>query len=165
MFARVASSTPGVGYLAVYVTLRDLPADPADLAVVVGWRTPVQGKEREIPPFYVLAVTGLLASEVTRQDYDETVVSENRNALQTALDQDPDDRALFSPGVTYRVAATWRAAWLKQDARPPAAMINHGQATPTNCASARATTAAAAKASGTIGASIPYRCLPLSEMT
>ena len=120
MAARVVSSTPGVGYLAVYVTLRDLPADLADLAVVVGWRTPVQGKEREIPPFYVLAVTGLLASEVTRQDYDETVVSENRNALQTALDQDPDDRALFSPGVTYRVAATWRAAWLKQDARPAA---------------------------------------------
>jgi len=126
MAGRVVASARGIGYLGVYVPLRDLPGDPGDpgdlegLTVVVGWRTPAQGKDREVPPFYVVAVTGLLASEVTRADYDETVVSDNRTALQTALDQDPDDRALLSPGVTYRVAATWRAAWLKQDARPAA---------------------------------------------
>ncbi|MBK8733743.1 MAG: hypothetical protein IPL93_13055 [Actinomycetales bacterium] len=118
MAARVAASSTSVGHLAVYVTLRDLRDDLG--AVVVGYRTPPQGKDDDFAPFYVVAVTGLLASEVTRQDYDETIVSDNKDALQTALVQDPDDRALLSPGVTYRVAATWRAAWVKQDARPAA---------------------------------------------
>ncbi|MFZ1285639.1 MAG: DUF6603 domain-containing protein [Candidatus Phosphoribacter sp.] len=116
--ARIAASISGMNrpYAAVWVPLR-ARGDQIG-SVVVGWSANAVGKEHQ--PFFVVAATGLLAGEAWRESYDTTSIDEDRNALQTALTQDPDDHALLSPGTTYRVSVRWRAASVKQDTQPVA---------------------------------------------
>ncbi len=108
--------------VAVWVDLAKLPTETA--SVVLGWiDLGGQGKDVDYPPFYVVAVTATLASEATRSSYDQTTVTDNTNALQSTLTQDPDDRALLAPGTSYTVSVRWRAGSLKQDSRPAAATM------------------------------------------
>lgn len=100
----------------VWVRLRDLPDDVR--SVVVGWDAGARGVD--LPAFYVVAVEGLLAGEVARESWDTTTTAQNVSVLQSALTQDPDDRALLAPGQTCTVSVQWRAAWKKQDDRPGA---------------------------------------------
>ena len=115
MGLRVASGADPA-LTAVWVRLRDLPGDVR--SVVVGWDAGARAVDS--PAFYVVAVEGLLAAEVVRQSWDTTTTTQNVSALQTALTQDPDDRALLGPGQAYTVSVQWRAAWKKQDAQPGA---------------------------------------------
>ena len=119
--ARIAAliSSGGRGYAVVWVPLRKLDKEIG--TVVIGWRDDGQGAfGKGLLPFYIVAVTGVLASEAWRESWDTTTIEEDRDALQSALTQDPDDRALLSPGTTYTVSVTWRAASVKQDTQPPA---------------------------------------------
>jgi hypothetical protein len=104
-------------YAVVWVPLRKLDAEIG--SVVIGWRENAQGG-KDLPPFYVVAMTALLGSEAWRESWDTTTIIEDRDALQSSLTQDPDDHALLSPGTTYTVAVTWRAASVKQDSQPVA---------------------------------------------
>jgi hypothetical protein len=123
--ARIALRIKGEGRPAqvfVYVRLRDLPESLG--AVTIGWTSAAAGAPAasvEQSAFHVIAVVGLLMAETSRESYDTTTVSDNKNALQTALTQDPDDRALLAPGQTYTVSVTWRAGSKKQENRPNAA--------------------------------------------
>ncbi|HOF64064.1 MAG TPA: hypothetical protein PLL54_07150, partial [Dermatophilaceae bacterium] len=117
MAARVAANATAVNHVAVYVQLRDVAE--ATASVVVGW-LPQQGGQSELPPFYVVAITGLLASEVVRHTSDSDTVAANKLSLQLALAKKHDDYALLTPGTTYQVTATWRAASVKQDSQPAA---------------------------------------------
>ena len=109
--------TDDKSYAVVWVPLRKLDAEIG--SVVIGWRENAQGG-KDLPPFYVVAMTALLGSEAWRESWDTTTFTEDRDALQSSLTQDPDDHALLSPGTTYTVAVTWRAASVKQDGQPAA---------------------------------------------
>ncbi|WP_076262541.1 hypothetical protein [Intrasporangium flavum] len=114
LYAARLRATSGAGLMFVLVDLEKLPDETA--SVVIGWRPEVAAKLDE--PFYVVAATGLVGSEAWREDWDSTTSAADQEALQTALTQDPDDRALLEPGQTWTVAVTWTAAWIKQDAQP-----------------------------------------------
>ena len=118
---RLASRT---GLMFVLVDLDTLPDETA--SVVIGWRSEVAAKLDE--PFWVVAATGLVGAEAWRQDWDTTTTTADQDALQTALTQDPDDRALLEPGQTWTVAVTWTAAWIKQDDRPAPTEVGTVQA-------------------------------------
>jgi large repetitive protein len=102
------------GLMFVLVDLAKLP-DGTD-SIVIGWEPAIAAKLDE--PFYVVAATALVASEAWREDWDTTQTTADQDALETALTQDPDDRALLQPGQTWTVSVTWQAQWRKQDARP-----------------------------------------------
>lgn len=85
------------------ITFTELPSGTE--RVVVGWER--QEQDWSLQPFHVVAVAGLLAAELRRHDWDTTIVTTDREALETALTQDPDDHALLVPGTTYRLAVTW----------------------------------------------------------
>ncbi len=73
------------------------------------------------PPFYVVGAQAVLASEQVRFSWDDASKTADRTALSTALTQEPDDHALFTPGTTYTVQVTWSAEWRDQtDAPAPA---------------------------------------------
>lgn len=112
-----AASSRGLSFALVELT--DLP-DSAT-SVVLGWRD--DDDVRDTGSFYVVAATALVGSEAWRESWDTSTVEEDQEALQTALTQDPDDRALLSPGQTYTVAVAWIAAWIKQEARPGPAEV------------------------------------------
>ena len=115
-------------YAVVWVSLRKLDAEIG--SVVIGWRDGAFGGKEELP-FYVVAVTAVLGSEAWRESWDTTTITEDRDALQSSLTQDPDDHALLSPGTTYTVAVTWRAASVKQDSQPTATTTPDWQANET----------------------------------
>lgn len=110
--ARVAAREDGL----VLVLVRgDVPRDT--LTVEIGWdRRRTQG---DAPAFHVLALEGLLASEVDRYAWDDSTASTRRGALQAALTQGPDQHALLTPGTPYTLRVRWRAAHLAQDELPP----------------------------------------------
>ena len=114
--ARVVATTHE-GLYPVLVTLRDLPAEVS--RVVIGWDR-VQGRDEAFGAFYVVAAEGLLASEAHRYDWDTTTLDSDRLALSNALTQAADDVALLTPGQTYTIDVTWKAASADQDAQPPA---------------------------------------------
>jgi len=115
--ARVAA-TAGVPLMLALLEMRDLPEGTSE--VVIGWDRKDLHKNVD-EPFYVVALSALIASEATRASWDETVVTSDQQALSNALTQDPDDHALLVPGTTYTVEVTWRAAALEQEAQPSAA--------------------------------------------
>jgi large repetitive protein len=85
--------------------------------IVIGWDRAVF-KNNPTPPFWVIAMSGLVSSEVARASWDTTVTSSEQTALSNALTQDPFDVALLTPGTPYTVDVVWRAAFLQQEARP-----------------------------------------------
>ncbi len=121
--ARIAAEAPQ-DLLLVHA---DVPSGTVE--VEVGWdRDRVEGTP---PPFHLVAMAGVLESEVRRHDWDSSSVRQERDVLSTALEQDPDDRALLVPGQDYTVTVTWRAASLKQDAQPAeSAAVTWGAETP-----------------------------------
>ena len=108
--ARIAAQSPQ----SLLLVRADVP--PGTVQVEVGWD--IEHAESAPPPFHVVALTGVLQSEVLRHDWDSRRVVEESDALSSALTQDPDDRALLSPGQDYTVSVTWRAASLEQDSPP-----------------------------------------------
>ncbi|TPV53463.1 hypothetical protein FJ661_02460 [Pseudarthrobacter phenanthrenivorans] len=82
----------------------ELPEGAA--AVVVGWGQE-HGQRIRAQRYWVVAAAGLSRAEVRRYEYDETVVSRDRDALETGLRQDPSDHALLKPGQTYDVTVGW----------------------------------------------------------
>lgn len=87
--------------------------------VEIGWDRARVSQEPP-PAFYVLALEGLAAVESWRFEWDSTSTDSDRSALETAISQDPDDHALFVPGVTYTVRVQWHAESVKQEAKPAA---------------------------------------------
>ena len=86
------------------VTFDGLPDEAT--TVVVGWGKDDNQKLRE-QKFWVVAASALTQAEVKRHDYDETVKTSDREALENGLTQEPTNHALLVPGVTYDVAVTW----------------------------------------------------------
>ncbi|MFM9276350.1 hypothetical protein ACKAE7_20985, partial [Pseudarthrobacter sp. NKDBFgelt] len=82
----------------------ELPEGAA--AVVVGWGGEL-GQLIRAQRYWVVAAAGLTRAEVRRHEYDETIVSHDRDALETGLAQDPSDHALLEPGQTYDVTVSW----------------------------------------------------------
>ena len=114
--ARVAATAEEGLYL-VLVSLRELPDEIH--RVVVGWDRDV-GQGTDFGAFYIVAAEGVLASEVSRYDWDTTTLDSEREALSNALTQAADDVALLTPGQNYTIDVTWKAASADQDAQPPA---------------------------------------------
>lgn len=71
-------------------------------------------------PFFVAAVEMLPAVEVLRHDFDDRFQKKKLSSLDTVLNQDPDDHALFAPGTSYAVAVTWDAFYVEGTTRPAA---------------------------------------------
>ena len=105
-------------YPLVLVHGRDLPTTAV---VEIGWDTKIFGDKQLPPAFHLVAATGVVASERTRWSWDDEVVTQEQEAISTALTQDPDDHALLVPGRSYTVTVNWRAASLKQDTEPTSA--------------------------------------------
>lgn len=115
--ARVAATAAPVGspLMLVFVASERLPDGTTD--VVIGYDRD-RFKEEPPPPFYLIAMSALVASDRFRFDYDETSKSSDRDALSSALSQPPDNRALLVPGTTYTVDVTWTAESKEQETRP-----------------------------------------------
>jgi hypothetical protein len=96
----------------------------------IGWDRRLFDKEAP-PAFYVLALEGLAAVERWRLEWDSTSVDRDRDVLETAVTQDPDDHALFVPSETYTVRVEWRAESVKQEAKPAATAPENWGATQT----------------------------------
>lgn len=114
--ARVVA-TSGVAQMLALVSRREVPRGTVD--VVVGWDR-AAFKDQPAPPFYFIAMSGLVASERYRHAYDDTVATSNQKALSNALTEPPDNRALLVPGTTYTVSVVWKAEAREQDLRPGA---------------------------------------------
>ena len=109
------------GLVFVLVDLEKLGDGAA--SVVIGWNPKQLDNGMEPGAFYVVAATGVVASEAWRESWDTTTTDQDKQALQTALTQDPDDRALLAPGVDWQVAVTWTAAWFKSPTQPVASEV------------------------------------------
>ena len=99
------------------VTFRELPDEIR--RIVIGWDREA-GQGTNFSAFYVVAAEGVLASELYRYDWDTSSLDSDREALSNALTQAADDVALLTPGQTYTIDVTWKAASADQDAQPPA---------------------------------------------
>lgn len=114
--ARVEATTRE-GLYPVLIAIRELPDDIR--RIVIGWdRNATQDKA--FGAFYVVAAEGVFASELHRYDWDSTILSSERDALSNALTQAADNVALLTPGQTYTVEVTWKAASADQEPQPPA---------------------------------------------
>ena len=71
-------------------------------------------------PFWLVAAAGTTTAERRRFDYDTTVVTTERDLLESTLGQDPTDLALLVPSQTYTVKVSWRAESLQQEPKPSA---------------------------------------------
>jgi hypothetical protein len=88
--------------------------------VEIGWD---RGREDLVGlAFWVVAAAGTTAAEMIRTVVDEHTVTEDKDALVTAVEDDPDDHALLTPGQEYTVKVSWEAQHLTQDARPAASL-------------------------------------------
>lgn len=78
------------------------------------------GKRHDKPagPFHILAISGMVTSEAEGRRWDEIKRDRDSSALQTGLDHDPSDHALFAPDTSYEVAVSWTSATAEGDARP-----------------------------------------------
>ncbi|WP_427117238.1 DUF6603 domain-containing protein [Pseudarthrobacter scleromae] len=103
MAAKVAQSDRDRPMLAL-IGWEELPEGAA--AVVVGWGEE-HGQRIRAQRYWVVAAAGLTRAEVRRHEYDETITSRDRDALETGLTQDPSDHALLEPGRTYDVTVSW----------------------------------------------------------
>ncbi|MDM7830260.1 DUF6603 domain-containing protein [Cellulomonas edaphi] len=70
--------------------------------------------------FWVVAAAGTTAAELHREDWDTTTITSDKDAVTTAVTDDPDDHALLLPGREYTVRVSWEAQSLTQEARPAA---------------------------------------------
>jgi large repetitive protein len=114
--ARVEASTHE-GLYTVLVSIAKLPEKVH--RIVIGWDRQAE-QEKPFGAFYVVAAEGVLGSEMQRYDWDSTTLDSEREALSNALTQAADDVALLTPGQTYTVDVTWKAASVDQEQQPAA---------------------------------------------
>lgn len=101
--------------LALFLVDCEVP-DP-EATVEVGWLRVDDDRDRT---FYVVAAEGVGEAEFVRHHSESTSREDDREALENALTQDPDDHALLSPGATYTVVVKWKAESSDQEDRPAA---------------------------------------------
>ncbi|HYW49682.1 MAG TPA: hypothetical protein VE861_03700 [Gemmatimonadaceae bacterium] len=112
--ARVAAQEPSL-----VLVLFDADMPRGCVEIEIGWDR-ARAAQESLPAFYLLAIEGLVSSEVARFEWDTTTITNDRDALVTAVAQDPDDHALLVPGTQYTVRVRWHAESVKQDAKPSA---------------------------------------------
>lgn len=102
--ARIASSE---ALIFAYVRIGGYGGKAA--RIVTGWRN---DDISPLPPYYVIAVEGLLGSERRRFEWDLSTLNADQQALSQALTQPPGTEPLLTPDTPYTVEVDWTATWL-----------------------------------------------------
>ena len=93
----------------------ELPDTDGASVIDIGWD---RGAPEDLPPFYVVALSGLPVAELMRHTRQSEYIKGRREVLATTLTQDPSNHALLRPGKQYTVRVTWQSQSVEQEAQP-----------------------------------------------